>query len=107
MTEEQNNEAARMVDLSGMVGPVEAEAVRELVAACTCDAAPPLTASELAQNTSRISWMAAQGDLHIETVYLMPGARRQVEIIDDGDNVIGVGATLMAALDDAMGVQHG
>lgn len=61
---------------------------------------------EGAMNTSRISWMAAQQDMKIETTVLMGTSIQVVEIVIDGD-VVGRGDTLQQALDDAMGVAHG
>lgn len=60
---------------------------------------------EGAMNTSRISWMAAQMDLKIETTVLIGTSIQVVEIVID-DDVAGRGDTLQQALDDAMGVSH-
>lgn len=57
---------------------------------------------EEAVNTSRISWMAAQQDLTINTFELLGGGT-VVEIMNLEQDVIGRGDTLEQALDDAMG----
>lgn len=54
-------------------------------------------------NTSRLSWMAAQDSLQILNYELVFGAGPVVEILDGAGTVIGRGASLYSALDDAMG----
>ncbi|WP_271008653.1 hypothetical protein [Paucibacter sp. B51] len=54
-------------------------------------------------NTSRLSWMAAQDSLKILSYEMVLGGGPIVEILDGEDTVIGRGASLYSALDEAMG----
>ncbi|MCV2349315.1 hypothetical protein [Paucibacter sp. Y2R2-4] len=60
-------------------------------------------AEELGRNTSRLSWLAAQGDVSIQCFELVFGGGPVVELVEEDGTVMGRGSDLYAALDDAMG----